>query len=235
MKNWTPLTWTLFLLGEAILIAGFCLFGHRLPDNVYYLDLIISSVIYILLFLNFARPMVRLDDESGSDVGSLGISWTFTGWYAVLSVICMIAMPYCDLEFKYQLIAQAILLFFLLMGIIFSRESGSKVAEVYHREKSMTDGMDNVRRQMRAVLDTLAETRNVPAPVRQRIDRINESLRYISPSDNPEAEGLETLMAESLADINRALADVELNRSLIDSRLSRTERCCENRKKLFSR
>lgn len=235
MKNWNPLTWILFLGGEAIIIAGFCLFGCQLPDNVYYLDLIVSSVIYVLLFLNFARPMVNLKDESGSDVGALGINWTFSGWYAFLAVVCMIALPYYELGFKYQLIAQAILLFFLVMGMVFSRESAGKVAEVHRNEKSLTAGIEQVRRGMRRVESTLAESAGVPPAVRQRLDRISESLRYISPSDNPEAAELEERMNEALADIDRALPEAQLNLQLIEKRLNRIERCCEDRKKVFSK
>ena len=89
MKNWNLLTWILFIVGEALVIAGFCLFGRGLPDKVYYLDLTVSTVVYMLLFLNFGRPMVSLSDESGKDVGSLGISWTFSTAYALLAVACI--------------------------------------------------------------------------------------------------------------------------------------------------
>lgn len=235
MKNWNLLTWILFIVGEALVIAGFCLFGRGLPDNIYYLDLTVSTVVYILLFLNFGRPMVSLSDESGKDVGSLGINWTFSTAYALLAVACMIALPYWELGFKYQFIAQAVLLFFLIMGMVFGRESADKVGEVYRRQQAMTGGLDAVRRQMRRLNDTLAVSRDISPDVRGRLDRIGESLRYLAPSDNPEAAELEEDMAAAIADIDRALPDAALNRDLIDRRLTALERYCENRRNIYSR
>lgn len=235
MKNWNVLTWILLAAGEAIIIAGFCLFGNSLPDKIFYLDLIVSSVIYLLLFTNIARPMVDLKDPTQHEVGTLGISWSVIGWYSLLALGCMVVLQYNEFAFKYQVIAQAILLFFLVLGFVTSRHTGQKVAEVYYQEKAMLGGLDSVRRQMRNVQDVLAETNGVPADVRQRLDRISESLRYLTPSNNPEAAELEQKLVDNLADVERALDNAELNRELLTSRLSRIERACENRKALFSR
>ena len=121
------------------------------------------------------------------------------------------------------------------MGMVFGRESADKVGEVYRREQAMTGGLDAVRRQMRRLNDTLAVSRDISPDVRGRLDRIGESLRYLAPSDNPEAAELEEDMAAAIADIDRALPDAALNRDMIDRRLTALERYCENRRNIYSR
>ena len=56
--------------GEAINIAAFILFRGSLAPDVLVLNIVVSSVIYGLFFLDILVPWINLNDKQGKKVGS---------------------------------------------------------------------------------------------------------------------------------------------------------------------
>ena len=80
----------LILLGEAIIIFCFLHFGIRLQTEVLVLNIIVSTIIYCLVFVDFFFPWVNLKDKSQKQIGSIGLRWFFAFFYLILALLFMV-------------------------------------------------------------------------------------------------------------------------------------------------
>ena len=135
------LSWLLLLFGEAIIVAAFLLFRGGAADNVFVMNIIVTSIVYLLIFFGFRIPWDDTRDKSGRRIGALGISWFATGWYAIFAVAAMVCGKVFLLAFTIQLIIHCSLLFLLLLGLLLSRHAADKVREVHRQQKENPDGV----------------------------------------------------------------------------------------------
>jgi hypothetical protein len=68
----------------------------------------------------------------------------------------------------------------------------------------------------------------------QKINLLEESLRFISPTENSEAHELERSFAETINAIRFDLQDYSLNTEQIENNLKKCERLYNNRKQIYS-
>lgn len=125
----------LALLGEAIIIAAFLLFGQEMNTEIFVMDIIVSSVVYLLLFFGVCTPWGEAAERTQRWVGALGISWLFTGLYAVLAVAAMICGALMVWAFQVQIIIHCALLFLLLCGLLASRRAADRVEQVHDQQE----------------------------------------------------------------------------------------------------
>ena len=144
------LSFIALLGGEAIIIAAFLLFRGSLATDILVLNIVVSSVIYGLLFLDILVPWVDLNDKSGKKVGSLGLRWFFTWLYAITAIAVMLIgnLAY-EWTFALQFIIHCGLFFLLLLGFIAVIHSGNKVQEVYQQETFNRNGINEMKTAMR--------------------------------------------------------------------------------------
>jgi hypothetical protein len=135
------LSWLLLLFGEAIIVAAFLLFGGGAEKSVFVMNIVVTSLVYFLIFWAFKAPWIDLRDKSGRQAGALGIRWLVTGLYALFAVAAMVCGALFSLAFTVQLIIHAALLFLLLSGLSFSRHAADKVREVYRQQGESPDGV----------------------------------------------------------------------------------------------
>ena len=234
--NTKKLLWYLLLLfGEAIIVAGFILFRGNTPDDILTLNIVVSSIIYGLFFLNYRIPWIDLEDKSHKQVGALGISWFFTWIYAILAIAVMVAAKFLfDLPFSTQLIINAVLLFFVLLGIWFSSHAADKVSEVHKQETQNRSRITEMKIEMRSLKDKMNNTDGLPEYFTKRIDTLDENLRFISPANSEEATEMERTFIETLNEIKFALTDFSTNEEQIENNLKKLERIYQNRKNIYS-
>ena len=229
------LSWLLLLFGEAIIITAFILFRGSTPDNILVLNIVVSSFIYGLLFLNHQIPWIDLKDKSQKQIGALGISWFSTWTYAILAIATMLVLNLAyERSFTIQLIIHAVLLFFLLLGILFSRHSSDKVKSVYEQETANRNGINEMKIAMRQLKDKMSVLNDLPENFTKQIDEFEENMRFISPSNNNEAYDLESSFVETLNEIKFAISDFSMNEERIESNLKKLERIYQNRKTVYS-
>jgi len=229
------LSWLLLLFGEAILITAFVLLRGETPDNILVLNILVSTVIYALFFLNFRAPWSDLNDRSQKQIGAIGIRW-FTVWfYSIAAVAVMLAANLAlELSFVIQLVIHLVLLFFLLLGIMASFHSSDKVKEVYEQETANRSGIFEMKQAALVLKDKISETAGLPDDFIKRINMLEESLRFISLSESSEAHALEQSFIEAINDIRFALKDYSLNAEQIEDNLKKCERLYQNRKNIYS-
>jgi hypothetical protein len=227
-------SWMLLLFGEAIIIAAFILFRGNTPDNIFILNIVVTSIIYGLFFCTYRMPWIDLSDETQKQIGAMGISWVTTWFYAILAIaVMLLANRQLQLDFSTQLIIHCILLFFLLLGLLFGQHSADKVKEVHKQQTANRNSIIEMKKAVVQLKDKISETAELPRNFIQRINALEESLRFISPSENAEAHSLEDSFIEMINAIRFALTDYSLNAEQIESNLKKCERLYQNRKQIF--
>jgi hypothetical protein len=227
-------SWLLLFFGEAIIIAAFVIFGENTPDDILVLNIVVCSLVYGLFFCNFRAPWIDLKDKSQKQIGAIGLSWFTIWYYAIAAVIFMLATNLFELSFTFQFITHCVLLFFLFLGLLLSRHSADKVAEVYHEQTATRSGILEMKKAMLALKDKISDTAGLPDSFVRKVNSLEESLRYISPTDNGEAYELESSFVETIESIRFALQDYSLNAEQIESNLKKCERLYQNRKNIYS-
>jgi hypothetical protein len=228
------LSWLLLLFGEAIIIAAFILFGGNTPDNILVMNIVVSSLVYGLFFYNFRAPWIDLQDKSQKETGAIGISWFAVWFYAIAAVGVMLAANLAyELSFTVQLLIHCGLLFFLVLWLLLSRHSAGKVAEIYHEQTANRNGILAMRKAMLALKDKISDTAGLPDNFVQKVNSLEENLRFISPTENNEAHDLENSFVKTIESIRFALQNYSLNAEQIESNLKKCERLYQNRKNIY--
>lgn len=175
MKKISPISWIVFAIGEIILILCFFLLLDNLARDIFWLDLGVATLTYVLLFFRSVRPMVDLDDKAGRDVSILGLSWVSVIVYSVAAIGLMIGMQYNDVEFNYQLMAQIVLAFILLLALIAGSRMSAKTVEVFNEQRQMVSDLDRLRGDMRDLERTVAISSGLPAGFKSDVADITRS------------------------------------------------------------
>jgi hypothetical protein len=229
------LSWWLFLFGEAIIIAAFILFKGNTPYNILVLNIVVSSLVYGLFVFNYCAPWIDLKEKSQKQIGSLGIKWFVIWLYAILAIATMLVVNLeLKLNFGVQLIIHCALLFFLLLGLLGSRHAADKVREVFEAETKNRNGINEMKTAMRQLKDKMNDISELPESFMNRINTLEESLRFISPADNQEAHDLECSFVKIVTDIQFAISNFSMNEEQIESHLKKLGRVYQNRKDIYS-
>lgn len=226
--------WVLLGFGAALIVAAELLFCGNLGNDVLTLDIIVSLIVWGVLFAGIGFPWIDLDDPAQKRVGSLGLFWYFSSLYALLAIVWMVVGAQFDLSFRIQLIVHLVLLFVLLMGLTIAGRSSEKVGEVYQKEQRERRGVTDVRSALAALKESTFDAKELPEEVADRINKMCDEARFVSPSNNPEAHRIEEEMVNLIHEISSAFFNYRMNEEAIQSKLARCERLLRNRKQIHS-
>jgi len=225
----------LALFGEALLIFCFLHFGKNVQPEILTLNIIVSTVIYCLVFVDFLFPWINLKDKSQKQIGSIGLRWFFTFFYLILAIGVMIIFNSVKpIHFTNQIIIHGILFFLLLLGLFMALSSSDKVTEVYLEENQNRDRLDKMKKVTKELQLKLDAMNNIPAEIVNRINELQENLRYLSPSNSGDAIDLESKFVEEIRILNNCFVDNPLDIEKIISNIKNCERTYKERKQIFS-
>jgi len=139
-----------------------------------------------------------------------------------------------ELSFNIQLIIHCVLLFFLLLGIFLVHHASDKVKEVYQIETTNRNPIVEMKKAMQNLKDKISETADLPDAFIQRINALEEGLRFISPTENSEAEEMERAFIQITNELRFAISDFSMNEEQITNNLKKLERTYQNRKNIYS-
>jgi hypothetical protein len=162
----------------------------------------------------------------------LGLSFGFMLFFAIAAMIMSRFVP--EFIFTKQLIIHCILLFFLLLGMWFSNRTADKVKDVYISETQNRNGINEMKTAIQNLKNRMNNLSNFPENFIQRIDVLEENLRFISPSENNEAHSLEQQFISTVNDISFTFSDFSMNENAIENSLKKVERIFQNRKAIYS-
>lgn len=234
MKQLSVLNWIVFAVGASIIGIIFFMFLYgAMPQNLFWLDLIISVVAYALVYLRAVQPMADLDDPAHRQVSFLGLSLVSVSAYAIGAVLAMVVMHFAGAGFKVQLLVQIILAFLLLLSFMVGARMCDKTVEVFNQQQQMLSGLDSLRRAFTRLDRTVAVTAAIPAAVKGHITELKGKVRYITPSNNLEAVDLEREMVGKIGRLESLCADYELNAESIDRALAELDHIMDERKSIL--
>lgn len=200
-----------FLLGYGIIIAGFCLLGQSLESEIRVLDIIVSIVLFTYCGYFLLRPLIDLGDRAQKGVGMLGIKLMTMNIVGCLSIAVMVLGAIYEMAFKYQLFSQCVVLFILVGGVMSALHVGEKVQRVHEKEETLVTNKIMLKDCMDSLMDNVIDM-NVTPEIKERLNSINESLRFVSPSNKMEAVKLDTDFINQVSTLQimlRSTSDLE--------------------------
>lgn len=225
----------LVIFGEALLILCFLHFGGNVQSEILTLNIVVSSLIYCLLFIDIVVPWVNFKDKSQKTIGSIGLRWFFTFFYMIVGVGLMVVFNSLKpIHFTNQIIIHGILFFFLLLGYFMAFSSSDRVLEVYVDEKQNRDRIDEMKKATKKVQLKIDEMKNIPADIIDKLNDLQENLRFISPCSNTDAIELEEKYIKELRALNGCFFDIPLNLEKINDNIQICNRTLKERKQVFS-
>jgi len=226
----------LALFGEAFLIVGFLYFGQDVQSAILTLNIIVSSIIYGLWFIYLIVPWLNLRDESQRAVGSIGLRWFVTFFYALFAIGTMIVFNTVKpINFTGQLIIHGILFFLLLSGMYTALSSSEQVEGVYVEEKRNRSGIDNMRKSTNEVQLRIDAMKDIPTDIVAKITVLQEQLRFLAPCNNDNAFELEKKFVGEIKALNDCFLETPQNFEKINENVRNCERTYMERKKILSK
>jgi hypothetical protein len=225
----------LIIFGEAFIIICFLLFWQNIQIEILVLNIIVSSLIYCLLFIDIIIPWVDFKDKSQKTIGSIGLRWIITFFYMLLAIGTMIFLNTENTtDFIYQLIFHGVLFFLLLLGLFFSFSSAEKVKEAYEEEKQTRDHINDMKKVIKELQLKIDSMKNIPSDVTSRINGLQENLRFLSPCNNNDAFNLEKKFVEEMRALCDYFYNIPVNFEEIDNIIKSCEKTYKERKNIFS-
>lgn len=235
METKKILSWISLLLGEVLIIIGFILFGEHLGRNTLILNIIIASIIYSLFFSDILFSWINLGDKSQRKIGTIGVRWIFTWLYTLLAIATMVVCNLLlNLSFPVQLFVHGILIFLLLLGFIAVISVSNKTKEVFTQENTNRNGVIEMKKAITNLKNRMNDLSGLPEYFSNKIDTLEDDIRYLSPSNNLEAHELESSFTNTIRDIYIAIENFSMNEELINNNLKKCERIFQNRKQIYS-
>ncbi len=235
METKKILSWISLLLGEVLIIIGFILFGEHLGRNTLILNIIIASIIYSLFFSDILFSWINLGDKSQRKIGTIGVRWIFTWLYTLLAIATMVVCNLLlNLSFPVQLFVHGILIFLLLLGFIAVISVSNKTKEVFTQENTNRNGVIEMKKAITNLKNRMNDLSGLPEYFSNKIDTLEDDIRYLSPSNNLEAHELESSFTNTIRDIYIAIENFSMNEELINNNLKKCERIFQNRKQIHS-
>lgn len=224
----------IILLGEIIIIVGFNRFGTGVNSDILMSDIIVSSVIFCAIALEFTNPIVNLRDETQAAIGGIGIRWVFMFVFIAGSIGVMVySFKNKEVDITLFWLLQAVLILILLLGLYFSRNVTEKVSEVYHEEKKLRSQLIEIKACIEELKFVGLDSGNLQQEEHQMLNELLDNLRYLAPSNNPKATELEASILNELNVLKDSLSlkSQGTNLKLI---LNRCDLLYKQRKQLYS-
>ena len=218
------------LLGYGLIIGGFIVFGKSIESDVKVLDIISLCVIYTI-FVGFAIfPLIDRRDPAHKEVGMMGVQFYTLQLSCVLSLAVIAIGIIYEIQFKYQLFAQLIALFILLIGFAGARHAGEKVQKVHSKESLLIGRKESMMRVMDDLMDDMSTVTDIEPTVKNKLTSIHESIRFISPSSNPQAEAFDNRFCQTVENLRVLMRNMAINRDKVIEETEHLGRILSRRK-----
>jgi len=146
-------------------------------------------------------------------------------------VVCNLLL---NLSFPVQLFVHGILIFLLLLGFIAVISVSNKTKEVFTQENTNRNGVTEMKKAITNLKNRMNDLSELPEYFSNRINTLEDNIRYLSPSNNLEAHELESSFTNTLRDIYLTIENFSINEELINNNLKKCERIFQNRKQIHS-
>lgn len=235
MKAKNILLHTVFWGGLALLVAFFFIWrGESTPDNIFYLNLAVSVITYLVVAGNLLLRESRTKESEGHVIGAWGVKWVILTAYPIASIGAMLLMALFGLGFTFQLFVHIILLLMLAGGFAGVFAASDKIRSVQEKQDADRNGVLEMKRAVSDLQDALLECQEATPQVKSKIKELDQALRYVSPSDSQQAKEYEEKFVQTAFEIQVALKSFEMNADRIEVLLQKLDRLYNQRKNTYS-
>ena len=225
----------LLLCAEALIIICFLYFGHNLESKIITLNICVTSIILLLLYADIVLPRINLKDKTQKTIGILGVRGVVVFVYMFLAIGAMIIFNIDKpVEFNTQLIVHGIILLFLGTGLYYTMAVAEKVVEVNYEEKNNRGRIDEMKKITKEVQIKLDKMKNIPGAVTEKINMLQDNLRFLAPSDKADAISLESDFINEMKILWGVLFNVPPDYDAINEQIGNCERVYKERKQQYS-
>lgn len=220
-----------YILGVGLICAVFfALLPDILTENVFWVDLAVSVVVFTLFMFNMGR-LVHSNDDMNTNWGSLGVRWFFMWTYAILAASGMVWMYFAALSFSIQIIIQSAFLLLLLFGFLFTMVINKQVRNVAQQQRADSTGLTDMKNIV-ARFEIHISSKNPDKNIVSTLNEIKDNIRYMSPSPNTMALELENQFIEELSEALTSIprSDKTLNTDEVLSKLKSCNIILQQRK-----
>ena len=216
MLNKYLISYLLVLLGELILILSFFHFGNAKDTDILYLNIVVSSIIYLLFFRGTISAWMGVSSNYENRIGSLGVIWFFVFLYSILAILVMtFSNGHDKASFDNQLIYQSIVFFLLLLGFFLSsrvNEKEKSVSDIDTQNKSYITQIKKIA----ILIDNEISTRNEMDKTSDAIHSLKnliDNIKYLYPNNNLSGRNNEISLINNLNKIIELLKDQTIDYS----------------------
>ena len=223
------------IIGEVIIVRVLLEFYDYFGQRIFWQNLFFLTLAYTILWVSLFRPFVEIESKEQKWVGMLGLH--LFGTILLLSgtflaiLFCNMMTPPMDADHQLYILLALLAIFFLSRYFAFM--SYEKVGKVYEKEKSMTNVIDVMKKTMDDLLYQLLQNQSVDPMVKEKVSKIRDAMRYISPLGTNEAIALETEIKETISSIGSCLNNYTVNKSSVDQMILKLEELLQRRNNCF--
>jgi hypothetical protein len=186
MQNKYLISYLLVLFGELILILSFSHFGNKKDIDILYLNIVVSTIIYLLFFRGTISAWMGLSTNYENRIGSLGVIWFFVFLYSVLAISIMIYSNALENDsFGNQLIYQSIVFFLLLLGFFLSgrvNEKENSVSGIVAQNKYYINRINKIAILIDNKLSTRSDIDITSTPF-HNLHTLTDNIKYLYPNN----------------------------------------------------
>lgn len=227
------------IFGQGLIIAGFLLLRGGCPDNILWLNIVVTSVVYWLLGYSFGMAPVDMNDEAKRQVGGLGISWFSVVTYSICAIGFMAGCAAYGngpegVSFKWQILVQGALVFFLLMGLLSSAFASQKAAQIHNTERQQSRGKEDLKYTFSDLAFAAENAPGLDPAIRQRLKDLSQATRFITPCNTPEARMADQRIFNLANQLRPALFQPQLNSAQIQGLIASLESALNQRRQILN-
>ena len=228
------LSWASFALGFALIICGWLLWGNREQTDVLVLNIVVSLVMYCLLFSDMFISWFVPGDKSQRRIGNLGLKWGVIWFYIIISILIIWISAANGWPFLVQLLLHGVALAILLAGFAFVSMSSKNIGAVQQQQDAVRSGVESMRREARALYNDAMDKGTISAELTKRMSALVDDMRFISPANSEEAYDLEKRFVENVSRARLLISSFTMNEEELAMELSKLERILRERKSVYS-
>lgn len=196
MKNLTLSSILLLIGGEALVVAAFMVFFPQWPLDILALNIVVASLVWFSLAFGMISPVTGDTRSVDSTLPGLGLRGAAVTIYMILAVAGIVVMNYDDhIRFSYQSMYQAAVFLLMLAGVFFAAYTSRRAEETEIGYEQKRLGVEAMREAVENAVRLAARNR-VKGLVLDRLNALRAELRFVSPSGNSNAAGIEEHFCE---------------------------------------
>lgn len=204
----------LWLVGEALLLAGFLHVGLLDLPSQLILNFVVSSIILTVVMMSLFR---NTDSLKKRGIGT-GMKWFFTLNYAGLAIATMIYFGFFNpVDLLTQVIVQLILFSVLSLGMYGAFKPAKKGDATGNYEKMEHKQLMMIRNVVNLIRTKAEQRTDVPSSIREEIIELQTQVHQLAPGNEYVALKMEGSIMQEVNLLLRYLKEQPLDLKFIHS------------------